>query len=311
MNLQTTGDLITFTLRLSNVNGQGQTPSAQDSNDGLTLLQSLMASWQRRRWLVWDLADTSVISTGAMSYTVGPGGDFSITRPDKIDSAFARMLPGSSQGIGGDFSIDFSNDFNINGGLITVIPGWNLPTSPVGLAPGTYWDDGGILALTPGQPPLSQGSGPTFIDYPLAIISAREEYNRIAIKGLSTFPSAAFYDAAFPTGSVYFWPVPPAGQFELHIATKGVLPVYTTLTDDLNLPPEYVEALIWTLAVRFAVMFGTAPMPAHVGAMQQALSVLRMANVQIPEAVIPTFGRRGSGGAPASQSPGFNSGGMW
>jgi len=116
-----------------------------------------------------------------------------------------------------------------------------------------------------------------------------------------------FYDSAFPLGNLFFWPIPQQGQWELHITTKATLPVYTTLTDALNLPPEYVEALIWTLAVRFSVLFGNPPQPAHVAAMQQALSVLRMANVQIPEAQVPTFSRMG-GGIAAGSSPGFMGG---
>jgi len=310
VNLVTTGDLITFCLRLSNVNGVGQTPNAQDSNDGLTLLQTLMAQWQRRRWLVWDLADTSIVSTGAISYSIGAGGNFDIPRPDKIESAFARLLPSTSTG---DFSLDFSDDFSLNGGVVTLGPGLAaaLPTSPVGLPPGTYWNDGGLLAITPGLPgngfPQGQGAPPNLIDYPLHIISARQEYNRIALKQLVTFPATLFYDSAFPLGNLFFWPIPQQGQWELHITTKATLPVYTTLTDALNLPPEYVEALIWTLAVRFSVLFGNPPQPAHVAAMQQALSVLRMANVQIPEAQVPTFSRMG-GGIAAGSSPGFMGG---
>jgi hypothetical protein len=298
VNLVTTGDLITFCLRLSNVNGVGQTPNAQDSNDGLTLLQTLLAQWQRRRWLVWDLTDTSFISTGAISYSVGAGGDVPITRPDKINSAFARLLLSSTA----------TGQFINNGGLITILPNTsNLPTSPVGLPPGSYWNDGGVLAITAGGGGGGQVTGPVFIDYPLHIITAREEYNLIALKQLVTFPSVLFYDSAFPLGNLFFWPIPQTAQWELHIATKATLPVYTTLTDPLNLPPEYIEALIWTLAVRFNVLFGNPPQPAHVAAMQQALSVLRMANVQIPEARIPSFSRMG-GGIAAGSSPGFNSG---
>jgi len=297
MNLQTTGDLITFCLKLANVSGVGQTPGAQDITDGLTLLQTLMAGWQRRRWLVWDLADTSVISTGALSYTVGVGGDFNIPRPDKIDSAFARLLPSAGiQTIGTD------------GGLILLPANSPLPSSPVGLQPGAYWNDGGILARIPGG---TNQTAPLFIDYPLAIIKAREDYNNITLKGLATFPGALFYDSAFPLASVFFWPVPTSGEFELHIACKASLPVYTTLTDPLNLPPEYLEALIWSCAVRFSILFGNPPQPSHVAAMNQALSVIRMANVQVPQLLVPTFRRFGNGGQSAGSSPGFNSGGMW
>jgi hypothetical protein len=276
----------------------GQTPTPEDSNDGLTLLQSLMAQWQRRRWLVWSLVDTSVISNGALSYTVGTGGDFNIPRPDRIDSAFARLLPPLGVETAG-----------FDGGLVLLPANSPLPTSPDGLPPGTYWNDGGILAQVPGGSPLNS---PQFIDFPMAIITAREEYNRIAVKGLSVFPSAVFYDGAFPSGNLFWWPVPPQGQFELHITTKSVLPPFANLTDPLDaLPPEYLEALIWSMCVRLQMTYGDPVNPAHVAAMNAALSVLRMANMQIPEAFVPTFGRRGSGGMAAGSSPGFQTGGIW
>ena len=52
--LDTTGDLITFVLRASGINGVGQTPLAEDSNTGLDFLRMLMAQWQRKRWLIWN-----------------------------------------------------------------------------------------------------------------------------------------------------------------------------------------------------------------------------------------------------------------
>jgi hypothetical protein len=116
-----------------------------------------------------------------------------------------------------------------------------------------------------------------------------------------------FYDSAFPNGVLYFWPVPPAGQFELHISTKAALPSVTALSSDLLLPAEYAEALTYSLAVRIAMQNGISPPPGIVATMQQALSVIRMANVQIPEARVPTFSRFG-GGIAASSDPGFMGG---
>jgi hypothetical protein len=239
MNLTTANDLITFCLRASNINGVGQTPNAQDINDGLTLLQTMLAQWQRNRWLVPAIQEVVIPSTGAQSYTVGP------VRPDRVDSAFARQV----------------------------------------------------------------GSNPA-IDYPLGVITAREDYNEITLKTLSTIPVAVFLDTNWPTGLLYFWPVPPSGQWEMHVFFKFPLPQFTNLTDRLDqLPPEYVEALMWSLMVRMQIAWSVTPPPEHVAAMQAALSTLRMANVQIPQAWTPTFSRR-SGGIAAGSSPGFNSGWM-
>ena len=73
MALNTAQDLIDFALRVSSVNGQGQTASASDEADGLLLLNMLLTEWQLNRWLVFDLVVWSLISTGVSSYTVGHG----------------------------------------------------------------------------------------------------------------------------------------------------------------------------------------------------------------------------------------------
>jgi hypothetical protein len=91
----TPGDIIALALKMANVLGVGQTASAEDANDAFNLLNMMMAQWQRRRYIVYQLVTTSKVATGALSYTVGPGGDFNIPRPAKLESAFFRMQSGS------------------------------------------------------------------------------------------------------------------------------------------------------------------------------------------------------------------------
>ena len=94
--IATTGDLITFVLRASGINGVGQTPSAEDSNTGLQMLVNLIAQWQRKRWLVYVQQEVSVpSSTGAQSYTIGPGQNFDCARPDHIAAAYVRIVGAS------------------------------------------------------------------------------------------------------------------------------------------------------------------------------------------------------------------------
>lgn len=247
MPIATAGDLIGLALRTSGVLGQGQSAGAEDNSDALAFMNMMVAQWQRRRWLVWDLADTACTSTGALSYQVGSGFSFNVARPDKIDSAFARQLPAT-------------------------------------------------------------GSGP--LDYPLGIIESREDYNRIALKSLTSWPAGVFYDSQFQVGVLYFWPIPQAGAFELHIATKAQLPRYSVLTDALNLPPEYTEALLYALAVRLTMNYGMPTRPDHVAAMKAALNTIRVANAQISTMGMPggLAGQRRYGGVAASADPRFQSG---
>jgi hypothetical protein len=136
--------------------------------------------------------------------------------------------------------------------------------------------------------------GPNPVDLSLVIIQAREDYSGITIKDLKSIPSAVFLDTAFPTARVTFWPVPIAAEYELHVVTKATLPVYTTLVDDLNLPDEYIEALMWSLCVRMQMAYGLPARPDHVGAMRQAMNVVMMANTQIAELKLPSvLGGRG------------------
>ncbi len=101
----TVGDLCNAALIECGAFGQGQSPTTNDINRAWARLQWMLQQWERKRFLVYHLVNLSHISTGAISYTVGPGGDFDTgvgsVRPGKLESAFSRQLqqPGiGSQG---------------------------------------------------------------------------------------------------------------------------------------------------------------------------------------------------------------------
>jgi hypothetical protein len=91
--MTTPQDIITQALKKAGVLGVGQSALAEDTNDAYADLQDMLGQWQRKRWLIWHLVEYYVTSTGALYYTVGPGGDFNINpRPDKVEAAFFRQL---------------------------------------------------------------------------------------------------------------------------------------------------------------------------------------------------------------------------
>lgn len=228
--------------------GVGQTPLAEDINDAFLDLKMMIGLWQRKRWNVYHLVDNAITSTGALAYTVGPGGDFNLlSRPDKIDAAFVR-LQASGSPTGSDFNVDFDpSDFG-----------------------------GGIVAPNPAA-----------VDYPLTQIPAREDYNLIAVKGLGSFPDCYYYDAVYPLGVVYFYPVPAATTYELHITTKEVLGQALALTNDINLPDEYYEALLYNLCVRLRPSYQLPPDPTLSGLASAAINTIKGANAQVPTMTMP------------------------
>jgi len=191
--------LITLALKDAGIIGVGQTALAEDMNDGLTRLNMLLAQWQRKRFLVWGLQNLLATSTGATSYSVGPGGAFvTNVRPDRLENGcFFRQLVQSS---------------------------------------------------------------PNQVDYPLELLESWEDYNRIALKQLSTFPAYVFYDpAGYPNGTVYFWPTPQATIYALNILVKLQLSQFATLTQAISLPNEYFKAIYLSLAEIFRIAYRLPP----------------------------------------------------
>ena len=221
--------LITRCLKDAGVIGVGQSASAEDANDAFDKLNAMLAQMSLRRWLVYQLVDTALSSTGALSYSIGPGCDFNVPRPDRIEGAFCRQV-----------------------------------------------------------------STPQGVDWPLAIIEAHEDYNRITLKTLGSLPGSVFYDSGYPTGKLYFWPVPTGGVYELHVLTKLPLTAFTSLTQPIVLPPEYEEALVYNLAVRLRPAYQLPPDPVINQLAKAALNTIKNANTQMPRLRMPP-GLRGLG----------------
>ena len=230
----TVGDLCTAALFESGWLGVGQVAAAEDMSAALARLQWMLQEWERQRWKVFHLVTLLHTSTGANSYTIGPGGNIDTgvgsVRPDKIEAAFLRQLTQSQ---------------------------------------------------------------PNQIDYPLEILQSMEDYSRIALKQLVSFPGAIFLDTGWPLGTVFTYPVPQANIYALGLVVKEQLPssfVAGGLTTVLNLPYEYYSAILYNLALRLRNYFR---IPTYAGDSLKALAksstnVLRGANTQIARLNMPT-----------------------
>ena len=84
----TAGDQINGALRLLGVLAEGETPSAETSQDALTALNQMIDSWNTERLAVFSTQDQIFLwPSGELSRTLGPTGNFVGNRPVLLDDA--------------------------------------------------------------------------------------------------------------------------------------------------------------------------------------------------------------------------------
>jgi hypothetical protein len=90
--MATWAQLLELTLKDSGVLGVGQSALPEDTRDTAFRCNMMLGQWRRKRWLVYHLVNISCAATGAQFYTVGPGMDLNVTRPDKLEAAYSKQL---------------------------------------------------------------------------------------------------------------------------------------------------------------------------------------------------------------------------
>jgi hypothetical protein len=112
MSTATAGDIINGALRLLGVLAEGETPSADTSQDALTATQQMIESWNTERLSVFSTQDQVFTwPSGQLSRTLGPSGDFVGNRPVLLDDATYFLDPGT----GVSYGIKFINQQQYDG----------------------------------------------------------------------------------------------------------------------------------------------------------------------------------------------------
>lgn len=135
---------------------------------------------------------------------------------------------------------------------------------------------------------VASPNGP--IDYPLGLLPSMEDYNRIALKGLTSFTLIAFYDPAWPTGQLYVYPWPSANLYAIGITVREQLPAsFPSLTSVIALPFEYYQAIVSNLALAVRPKYGLGTYPGDMVPLmaKNGLKILRKGNTAIPDLKIP------------------------
>ena len=142
----------------------------------------------------------------------------------------------------------------------TIFPTFTLTPS---LSPHTIGPTGATFTAT--QRPVSiecisveLSSSPSSVWYELDQHD-REWWDGLVTPDIETsWPTDFYYDATWPNGSIYFWPV-PSGAYTVAVTSRVLIDDTLGLTDTFTMPPGYQDAVTLSLAEECVRAFGAPP----------------------------------------------------
>ena len=95
-------------------------------------------------------------------------------------------------------------------------------------------------------------------ELPISIYNL-EQWRNLIQKDISTsLPSVCYYDESYPLGTLSFYPKPSVAN-KVIINSKKLLTSFASSTDSVELPPGYVRALKYNLAIDLSSEYGQEP----------------------------------------------------
>lgn len=280
-----------------------ETPDAADIQFAFRALNRMVNGWQAQSLTVPAVQRTVLpIIANQQTYTIGPGGDFDLPRPVKLQGAglllagfgagqtasgitasgFTATVTLASHGfsVGDEVVIDGATQNGYNG-IQTVE---TVPTSDTF----TYTVDETVTSPAVGTITV-YGVTTTGVEIPRAVLTD-DAYEAIQIKRLSNslFTTVYYNPTASPYGVISLWPIPNTASNQLVLYLPQVLPTFADLTTEYDWPltPGYQDALQYNLETRLIGPFAVSNPAVIASARDQAakaLMLIKRANYKLSD----------------------------
>jgi hypothetical protein len=129
-------------------------------------------------------------------------------------------------------------------------------------------------------------------DLPLAVVHSAEDWSMQPVKLISGFPQMVWLDSGYPVATLHVWPA-PTPLYEIHLLIFTPLVRMADLSQDLNLPDEYQDAIFWNLCKRLLNSYRKPKDPEIDSQAAAALNTVKNANFQLPVLRFPRELTRG------------------
>jgi hypothetical protein len=264
-------DLITRAMKDIGALAAGEVPTADEAQDGFDMMNDMLDQWSNENMMVFYKTEIIFpVVQNQIQYTIGPGGQVGSTFTGSIAGTtltvaansvtkgaitIGQTLSGSGIAAGTKI-VGFNSGAggNVNeGGTYTVSKSQTVASTTISgyyQRPLTIESAFVRVTTTSNGVPIYGGG----LDYPVAVF-ALEQYEMIGLKSLNgPWPKAVYYQPSEQLGTIYVWPNPAQG--EMHLFAYTQFQAFSNLTDTLQFPPGYVNAIRFNLAERLMPMFG-------------------------------------------------------
>ena len=241
--------------------------------DGVRSLNSMMARWRKTGVHIWKLEEITLFpQAGQRRYNI------STASPDHVALAYSQTTISSSEAaaqtvlsvssvvgmtIGDQIGIllDSGSIFwsTISAvGATTVTIAAPLPSAA---STGAYvWRYTSANACAVDRPVgIGRGQGAvrrhdftSLIDTPIGPCMARADYDALPNKDGPGVFNLAYYDQQLTVGYISLWQVPATVQHLCKITAQLPIEYFVNATNNPDLPAEWIDALVYNLAVMFA-----------------------------------------------------------
>ena len=247
-----------------------QTPNAQLITDGAEALNAMVKHWQGKGIHVWTVSEATLFpEPGQIQYAVSD-----TSSSDHITSSFVSTALAAEASSGatsltvdsitsisdGDFIGVVVDDGTVHWTTVNGSPSGSTVTLTTGLDDSAA-EDNKIYAYTSKiVRPLKivdarWVDADSLIESPVVSMIARLDYRRLPNKSQAGSVTQMFYDPQLVAGQAYLWQVPAVFEGYVNFTWYRPIEDFDAAGDNPDLPQEWLQTLIFNLAVVLAPEF--------------------------------------------------------
>lgn len=251
----------------------GETPPDTEYRAARQLLNRMLKGWQNKNIGLWcSYTATLFLEYNGQVYELGTGGDhctsaYLATELDTDASEGDTTISVSSDtGIADTYNIGIRLDDNTRqwttadgdpaSGIITLD---NILDGDAESGNSVYAYASKITRpKTIETAFLTQGPTDTPSDSPITFIG-KERYDGMSSKTVLGKAAMAYFDPQYPLPKLWVWPTCDNVDDHIRLRVQSLIQDLDDLDDNLQLPPEWLDAIVLNLAVRLAKINGHIP----------------------------------------------------